>query len=75
MDERIFFQIPSGIEEFEFTDKELGQLQLFYQNVCLEGCGGEFIKTGKVKGKLEDEFWIVEIQINDRKFEIKYKNS
>jgi len=73
--ERIFFQIPKGIDEFKYLNQDLRKIKLFYQNVCLKGCEKEFIEEGQIIGKLKNEIWFIEIRFHDREFKIKYKNS
>lgn len=66
--ELIYFQIPNEIEEFEYIDEELETLNLCYENFCVQGCGIELIKKGKLKGKLESKTWIIDLNFKNREF-------
>ena len=74
-EELIYFQIPLGIEEFEYIDKELESLNIFYENSCFPDCGIERIKKGEINGKLELGTWLIELKFKNREFRFNFSGN
>jgi hypothetical protein len=66
-EEGVFFQIPKGIDKFEFRDEELKFINLTYQNICSEGCGIKQIRKGVIKGYLKEDLWLIELEFENYK--------
>ena len=73
--EIIYFQIPTGIEEFEYKNEELEALNLYYENYWTQGEERELIKKARIKGKLESKIWIIVLSFKGREFRFIFPES
>ncbi len=67
--EGIYFQIPNGIEEFNFKNEELQKIALFYESISEGNSYKKNVTKGLISGNLINGKWLIKLSIDELNFE------